>query len=47
MHAHCINNAIKFAAFSFFLNQMGAYTIQDAMTWKEKIELVIDQVLGV
>ncbi|XP_020112951.1 protein ENHANCED DISEASE RESISTANCE 2-like isoform X2 [Ananas comosus] len=22
---------------------MGAYTIQDAMTWKEKIELVIDQ----
>jgi hypothetical protein len=29
----------------FKLNsQMGAYDIEDAMTWKKKIELIIDQV---
>jgi hypothetical protein len=27
-----------------FNPQMGAYDIEDALTWKKKIELVIDQV---
>jgi hypothetical protein len=27
-----------------FFNQMGAHNIEDALVWKKKIELLIDQV---
>jgi hypothetical protein len=27
-----------------FFNQMGAYDIEDALTWKRKLEFLIDQV---
>jgi hypothetical protein len=30
-----------------FFNQMGGYDIEDALAWKRKIELLIDQVLYV
>lgn len=30
--------------FAMFLNQMAAFNIQEALIWKEKIELIIDQV---
>jgi hypothetical protein len=29
---------------NIFDSQMGAYEIEDAMAWKKKIELIIDQV---
>lgn len=33
--------------FIFLLFQMAAFNIQEALTWKEKIEFVIDQVISV
>jgi hypothetical protein len=30
--------------FLSFFNQMGAHDIEDALVWKKKIELLIDQV---
>lgn len=33
-----------FFLFALFLNQMAAFNIQEALIWKEKIELIIDQV---
>lgn len=33
-----------FLSFSLFFYQMAAFNIQEALIWKEKIELVIDQV---
>lgn len=44
LHTISLTLVFFFFLFALFLNQMAAFNIQEALIWKEKIELIIDQV---